>query len=320
MADDFEILLEALSDEQLPLPLADLIALSDLSRERLDRFSKTWLDLSVERQRLLLSTLGQQADEKIELSFEAINRAALSNPDADVRRIAINNLWECEDANLIPIYLGALANDPGPGVRIAAAEALGRFVLLGEIAKIAPEYLAETEDTLLAATASNCPTDLFQACVEALGYSSRPEATEIISTAYDEGDESLQGSALIAMGRSYSEQWNPIVMDELISPSPILRNEAARAAGELEIKEAVGLLIDLLEDANDEVRSSATWSLGLIGGDHARTALSELQATTLVDDPISEILQDALDHIDFLDGTPDLLLLDIDPDDEDAVG
>lgn len=319
MADDFEILLESLSDERLELPLADLSALSDLSRERLRQFSRTWGELSVDRQRLLLSTLGQQADEKIELSFEAINRSALSSPDAEVRRIAIGNLWECEDVNLVPIYLKLLEDDPETAVRIAAAEALGRFVLLGEIAKIAPEYLAEIEDALLAAIGARRPMDLYKACVEALGYSSRPEASEIISGAYDEGDESLRGSALIAMGRSYSEQWKPIVMDELISPSPILRNEAARAAGELEIKQAVGLLIDLLDDANDEVRHSATWSLGLIGGDLARSALTGLQESMSADDPLSEVLEDALDHIAFLDGTPDFLLLDLDHDEEDAV-
>ncbi|MFN2274259.1 MAG: hypothetical protein ACK2TX_05375, partial [Anaerolineales bacterium] len=88
MTDDFEATLRNLRDEQLPLPLEDLGTLSDLNREKLQLFMQTWTELSTERKRLLLSMLGQQADEKIELSFEVINRAALDEPDADIRRIA----------------------------------------------------------------------------------------------------------------------------------------------------------------------------------------------------------------------------------------
>ena len=89
MDDDFEALLQTLRDEQLPLPLEDLGTLSDLNREKLQAFLQAWSELSSERKRLLLSTLGQQADEEIELSFEVINRAVLSEDDADVRRMTL---------------------------------------------------------------------------------------------------------------------------------------------------------------------------------------------------------------------------------------
>ncbi|MEJ2012887.1 MAG: HEAT repeat domain-containing protein [Anaerolineales bacterium] len=320
MDDDFEALLNALRDEELPLPFEDLEKLSDLNRARLTLFLGTWSRLSANRKSLLLSTLGQQADEKIELSFEAINRAVLSEPEADVRRIAISNLWECEDEGLVPTYLQALDDETSTDVRIAAAEALGRYVLLGENAKLSGETLSDIENALISTIASDPQIGLLKASVEALGYSSRPEAVRIIAEAYEAGEESLRGSALIAMGRSYSEQWKPIVMQELLSPSPVLRNEAARAAGELEMREAVGLLIDLLDDASDEVRESAVWSLGLIGGDRARQALLELQEASGPEDPISQVLEDALDHIAFLDGTPDFLMFDFENDDEDDVG
>jgi HEAT repeat protein len=320
MDDDFEALLDALRDEELPLPLQDLEKLSDLDRARLETFLSTWSQLSTGRKSLLLSTLGQQADEKFELSFEAINRAVLTEPEADIRRIAISNLWECEDERLVPTYLEALDDKTSTDVRIVAAEALGRYVLLGENAKIAREILSDIENALISTVASDPQVGLLKASVEALGYSSRPEAVRIIADAYEAGEEALRGSALIAMGRSYSEQWKPIVMEELLSPSPVLRNEAARAAGELEIREAVSLLIDLLDDASDEVRESAVWSLGLIGGDRARKALLELQETSSPEDPLNQVLEDALDHIAFLDGTPDFLIFDFENDYEDDAG
>jgi len=320
MDKDFETLLVKVQQEEQPLPLDELGKFSDLDNEKLAAFLAAWSTLSAERKQALLTALGVQADEKFELSFEAINRAVLSDDDPDVRRIAIDNLWECEDEKLVPTLLGLLVDDEWPEVQTAAADALGRFVLLGENAKIAAGTLSDTEDALIQTIAGEIPVGLLKACVEALGYSSRPEAVRIIADAYGQDHEALRSSALIAMGRSYSDQWKPIVMEELVSPSPELRNEAARAAGELELRDAVELLIDLLDDASDQVRSSAAWSLGQIGGDAAREALTELQEQIVAEDPLSEVLEDALDHIAFLDGTPDLLMFDFEEGDQDNPG
>ncbi len=316
MSRSFEEILALLAAENVSLPSDRLTSLSDLDRKGLERFVEVWQRLSVDRRRLLIERLGDQADRHIELTFEIINRHAITDPDEEVRRLAIRNLWECEDPKLVPPLLDTLRSDPSLRVRAEAAIALGRFLLLGELEKIPPQLLAEIEELFLEVIAEDPDSSLFCPCVEALGYSSRQEVIEIIERAYASSDDSRKRSALLAMGRSYNRRWVDTILREMQSPSPILRSEAARAAGELEMREAVPTLLELLDDVHELVRRAAVWSLGQIGGDQAERALSRLKARG--EDPqMAQDLEDALDHISFLKGTPDFMLLDFDELDED---
>jgi HEAT repeat protein len=113
------------------------------------------------------------------------------------------------------------------------------------------------------------------------------------------------------MGRSASKPWGPNVFLELTSPIPSLRLEAARAAGELDLQEAIPSLIDLLEDVSDETRRAAIWSLGQLGGRAANEALLAALDRSEDEDEI-ELIEDALGNLAFVDGTRDLLLFDYD--------
>jgi len=115
--DKFEQLLRRLATEDKPIPAARLSELSDLERGRLEALHRAWSELSPKRKRALIAQLGDLADEQIELTFEGINRFALEDPDDEVRRIAIENLWECQDPYLVAPLLKALGEDRSPGVR-----------------------------------------------------------------------------------------------------------------------------------------------------------------------------------------------------------
>ena len=78
---------------------------------------------------------------------------------------------------------------------------------------------------------------------------------------------------MVAMGRSCDPFWTNLVLDELAAPEPEIRQEAARAAGELELHEAVAPLIELLGESDHQVQRAAIWALGQIGGRRARSAL-----------------------------------------------
>jgi HEAT repeat protein len=79
-----------------------------------------------------------------------------------------------------------------------------------------------------------------------------------------------------------------------------MRREAARASGELEIREAVGDLGSLMDDADAGVRRAAIAALGKIGGDDARQLLQK--ASQSADAEIAVAAQAALDEYDFLFG------------------
>ena len=311
----FERLLEILSTQSEAPPLSELSPLSDLDLSQFSRFEPVWCTLNNKQRQKLLTNLGKLADDQIEFQFDRINQNAVSDSDAEVRRLAIENLWESQDQKLIPIYLDTVASDPSNDVRDSAIRALGRFILLGQYSKISSDNLSMIEDNLLALVAEDDNLEIQRSCIEALGFSSRPGVEEIINTAYLSSKEKLRQSALTAMGRSANEMWAEIIIKELDSPSPYLRIEAARATGELEIRSAVGNLVELLDDVSDDVRTNAIWSLGQIGGSIAREALETFQTTNEGKQAIEQV-EEALEHIAFLEGTPDFLLYNFDEEED----
>ena len=315
---ELDELFSLLMDEEQLLPIEELSALSDLDTIQLDRFSSCWHSLSPLRRRTLLATLGQQADEHIELLFDNINRLALGDPNPNVRKIAIGNLWESTDPSLLTPFRTALNEDNSIEVRTAAADALGRFVLLNELEGSSLEESYQIVDDLLVTLKSSVPPTLHRACIESLGFSSREDAQAIITDAYHSGDEELIQSALLAMGRSANPVWRPEILEELHNPSPQIRAVAARAAGELELHDATQPLVELLEDVSDEVVHIAIWSLGQLGSDSARTSLLEIQASAPDPETVRKA-DEALEHLAFLEGTPDLLIFDFDDPSEDSV-
>jgi len=64
------------------------------------------------------------------------------------------------------------------------------------------------------------------------------------------------------------------------------------------------------------VRRAAIWSLGQLGGDVARQVLGDLLESS-EDTAETQIVQDALDNLAFVDGTRDLLMFDLDASDTD---
>jgi len=314
MPTDLRQLLETLSDPARPVSASSLETLSDLESSRLRGFQDAWATWTPERKFEVLEHLGRIANENIELDFGRIDRLALADPDAGVRRQAILNLWECEDSSLGQRLAALLVADPSADVRAAAAAALGRFVYLGEVEEIDEQLLRQVEDRLLAAQRGDPDEAVRQRGLESLGYSSRSEVPALIEAAYRSGDENKIQAGLKAMARSANPVWEEYVLENLHHAAPGIRVEATRAAGELDIRSSVDDLIDLTEDAIDQVRQAAIWSLAQIGGEAATQALTRLLERADNEDEAS-LLEDALDYIAFVEGTRDNPLLDFDAED-----
>ncbi len=82
----------------------------------------------------------------------------------------------------------------------------------------------------------------------------------------------------------------------LQSDDPEMRYEAARAAGELMIEDAIKHLRKLVLDDDREVKEVAIWSLGEIGGSEATRILQRLanDAENSDDEELIEAIEDAL--------------------------
>ena len=145
-------------------------------------------------------------------------------------------------------------------------------------------------------------------------------AAEQLAAAYESDVEAILISAVFAMERSMDATWADPVLTELSNRNPAMRCEAARACGELEIKEAISPLIRFVSDPDPEVQAAAIEALGQIGGQRARRVLEGCCRSE--DDALRCAAEDALGEL--LLGQQPLDLFVYSPgdgeDDEDTVG
>jgi HEAT repeat protein len=154
--------------------------------------------------------------------------------------------------------------------------------------------------------------------LESLGYASHPDIPDFIRRAYETNDEEWLQSALFAMGRSCDQRWAQSVLDFFDHPDSIVREEAIRAAGELELEQARELIFDLLEEGTDDedIYYAAIWALSKIGGDGVREAIEFALEETEDLDEIG-FLEEALENLDFTEQVTQFDLMHFDEDDLD---
>ena len=299
--DPIDALLEELCESTEIPSQASLYYLSDLEAEAVARVRKVWVDLPIELRRKLVARLVALAEADFEVNFGEIFRLGLTDEDAEVRTVSIEGLWEDEDVRLVPLLTKALREDDAVTARTAAATSLGRFVLLGELEKIRPEPRAVAYEALLTACRDAAEhTEVHRRALESLAYAGDETVAELILKAHAAREEKVRISAIFAMGRSADNRWAHLVRQELFSPNPELRYEAARACGELQISEAVSELEELTEDADREVQEAALWSLGQIGGEKAQHILERFCQAQ--DEATRTAAEAALNELEFLHG------------------
>jgi HEAT repeat protein len=307
----FRQLLDALLDEETPFNPRYLYRLSDLNSAQRNELEATWDQVSVWRRQALMEDLEILGESDYLLSYEAVARLGLKDIDPLVRTTAIRILWDYEDRDLAWTYLKMAESDLDPKVRAGAASALGKFVYLAEVEELPEELGQEVAERLLQIVKGQDDILVRRRALEALGFSNIEEVSKLIQEAYDTDQKEWIASSLFAMGRSANEIWRELILSKILSPHPVIRTEAARAAGELELSDATPNLLDLLKDDNVDVRSAAIWSLSQIGGPGVREILEEMREQT-DDEEEAEFLISALDNLDFTEEMALFTLFDLD--------
>ena len=301
MKQPFDALLDELRESAKVPAQASLYHLSNLAAESVARVREVWQGLPTELRRRMITRMVELAEEDFEMNFGAVFRLGLTDKDAEVRTAAIEGLWEDEDVRLVPVLALALREDEALAVRTAAAISLGRFILLGELEKIRPEPHSLAYEALLAACQDTTEhLEVQRRALESLSYAGDETVADLIRRAHAAPEEKMRVSAIFAMGRSADSCWARHVCQELFSPNPELRYEAARACGELQLAEAVSELEELADDADPEVQEAALWALGQIGGEKAREILERYCHAQ--DEATRTAAEAALDELEFLHG------------------
>ncbi|MCS6908382.1 MAG: HEAT repeat domain-containing protein [Anaerolineales bacterium] len=301
---------QALLDVSRPLPPVYLYRLSDLSDQDLSEIKSFWNEIPTWRKQALMEDIEELSENDPLLSYENLSLFALSDADERVRELAIRSLSYYEEPSYLNTLLNILENDQSAIVRAEAASALGRFVYMGEVDELPAERLREVEDRLIQIFTSNDALIVRRCALESLGYSSRPEVEDFMREAYYSGNRDLLASSLHAMGRSANSDWTPLVEAMLDHEDPVIRYEAARAAGELEATTCRRRLLELVDDPDLDVRLAAIWSLSQIGGEGVMEKFMHLYETT-EDDEVFALLEDAMDNLAFTEGNGFFGLLDI---------
>ncbi len=317
----FEKVITALLDNSHPFPPVHLHRFSDISIRDLQLLKESWTQIQANRRVVLLEDLETLAESDTLVSFDDLGKFALTDPEPGVREVALRLLWECEDTSLVPVLIKMVEADPDVKVRSAAATALGQFIYVGELEEIPENLLHRIEEKLLQLTMDTGePKLLRRRALEAMGFSSRPEINNLIRAAYNKDDPEWLVTALFAMGRSANSTWIPSVMDMLDSENQEVLFEAVRAAGELEAKVARKRLLRIVktQPEGSEIRMAGIWALSKIGGEKVRDTLEAMLESSEDDDEI-DLLEDALENLQFTEGFNQFGLLDYEPESEEEL-
>lgn len=284
--------------DETPLTGKEIALLSDMTFDEERAFRKAWPRIPLHGRRLLLQRLVEISEADVQMDFTDVFLPALEDPDEQVRLLALDGLWEYDKEPFAETLIQMMNSDPSVQVRAQAAMGLAKYALAAELEEIGPETTARVRQALMAVwSAPDQDVEVRRRALESVSCFSGEDIMDMIRTAYHDKDERMNASAVFAMGHTLDESWAPYVLKELKSPRPEMRYEAAQAAGELQLMDAVPTLLDMIHDPDTDVRIAAIEALGLIGGERAVQALMELAQNE--NEAIREAALDALDEARF---------------------
>jgi hypothetical protein len=270
-------------------------ALSHLVRTDLEAVAEAWRSLPVERRLELLAQLGRSEREHAQQDFNAIYGLAMSDDDGSVRRLAVDSLVTENGPALLERLCEMAASDPDPYAREAAAARLGPFALMAELGELPSSWADRLRDLLLSVhNDTSAPIGVRREALASVGYLDNVKVESAIEEGFEE--DAFQLWAMRAMGRTANTDWLDTLIGEAEHPDPAVRQEVARALGELGDERAGETVAELVDDTELEVRLAAIKSLGQIGGDEAREAL--IYALEDEQDIIREAAERALNEIE----------------------
>jgi len=275
--------------------------LSDLSISEARYLRERWEQLPVDLRLGIVTNMALGADEDIRLNFERALVVGLQDDDPDVRLKATKALWEVESTHVLQSLLNRFPQEPVARVRVALADALGRYAGLVNDGSLRDDLRELTEQVLVTAAFVDTSEDVRLSALAAGAYLRPSQLEAAIIRTYDEGHDEAKEVALRAMGRFGGSRWATRVIDGLIRGDNEQRLEAALAAAYVEDRRVIPYLFEAAEDDEyPDLQLTAVRALGEIGGVNVQSFLEALRDSTTGN--VSLAAESALENAALLEG------------------
>lgn len=215
---------------------------------------------------------------------EAVRRIAdilLKDKSEEVRQSAAINLAQFGDPSVTPALLQAL-NDPFDGVRLAAAQTLGRMKIQSAVTPLtekmkdpdprmrrtvvyALKNIKDGASGPVRAALKDSDAGVRQQAALALGEWGDKDASSSLKEALNDKDAKVKVSAALALGRLGDPSGFPQALAGAQSAEPETRALAARALGETKNPQAIPILEKLQNDSDAFVQREANNALLRLG-------------------------------------------------------
>lgn len=281
--------------------------LSDLTDEAVATLRPVWQGLDVGYKQLLVEILIDEGQDSLySMNYDELGMLCLADEQAGVRRAGAELLVVSDSVAVLAGVVRAMRVERVDMVKAELATTLGAFIYLDEVGDIAEGATAEARELLtrLYLDEGESP-EVRGRALEAIAYSSEVSVDEYIMACYRSGDDVFKRSAVVAMGHTAdTARWESIILDEIERGTGDIQLEAARAAGELQIEEAVPALMRFFEDGETQVREVVIGSLGQIGNREAIRYLERIAeiAEEEDDEEMLELVEDALSNANLFGG------------------
>ena len=297
---NFENVLKMISAEPGSVFKKHARMLSDLTAEKAAQLRKVLAGLADGKRVDFYQNMYISAMDSFELNYAPIAEIGLEDTNGDVRAASIQVL-SFEDSRTIGAkILDAAQNDPYEKAQIAAIQILGQYMFEAAVENRIPvsrEKLYAALEKLIESKNEN----VRRAAVVSFAISENDRVKEIISGYLAGNDSEELAAALTAIRHSMGDDWNRAVLELVQHEDEKVSAEAIRAAGTLQLREALPFLYELISQfdrISPELLLTVVDAAAEIGDEGSFDVLETLgEAAVDMDEEITEAIDDAIDTL-----------------------
>ncbi|MEO0565799.1 MAG: HEAT repeat domain-containing protein, partial [Chloroflexota bacterium] len=213
--------LQTVTSVTATLPPAVFYGFSDLPADQQRAFKDGWCKLDKNLRGRVARQLVETSEADFEFQYHQIAIVLLQDDLPEVRKAAIELLWENDTVAVMDRLLSLLAAERDPLVKSEVLNALGRFIRLGEYEDIPADDAERAQDAVMQVLKDpNASLLVRRRALEAISNCTRDDVRPLIQAAYESPQHDMRVSALYAMGRSCDSYWGEIVLQEMNSDNP----------------------------------------------------------------------------------------------------